>query len=226
MPVISPHQYKGKIRDLANQRFRFLTVLERESIRRRPDGSGTKIFWTCRCDCGRECVCESSNLLTGNSKSCGCFKRATRNQTHGMTGTRLYVIWVCMNGRCSNPKNLAYDDYGGRGITVCDEWRESFDAFRDWAIAHGYSDTLTIDRFPNPNGNYEPGNCRWANMTQQARNRRNTRYVNYQGARCALAELAEQFGIRVSTLAHRLGKGWDLDVALTTPVKPSSANVA
>ena len=95
------------------------------------------------------------------------------NYKHGMRHTRLYNIWRSMNQRCNNPNTINFKRYGGRGITVCDEWKDDFQAFYDWAMANGYSDELTIDRL-DPNGNYEPSNCRWATWEQQANNKRNS----------------------------------------------------
>jgi hypothetical protein len=213
---------KGKVTDLTGQRFGFLTVECIDSIRKRSDGRGTKVFWKCLCDCGQPCVCESSRLTCGVTKSCGCLKLASHNATHGQSKTRLYYIWVSMKARCCNPRNHAFADYGGRGIVVCSEWRDSFESFRDWAIGAGYSNELTLDRYPNQNGNYEPSNCRWATWPQQQRNRRNTRYVEYEGKRVPLAALAESAGIRVTTLHGRLESGWDLGIALATPVATRS----
>ena len=127
----------------------------------------------CRCDCGNETVVFKSNLLRGHTKSCGCnrSKNAKKLFTkHGLAGTRVHRIWVEMIHRCYLESDTSYKKYGARGITVCDEWRNDFKAFYDWAMSNGYSDELTIDRIDGT-GNYEPTNCRWATYKEQNLNR-------------------------------------------------------
>lgn len=157
-----------KLIDLTGRKFGRLTVLCRvPSVNKR-----TK--WKCVCECGNEIEVESYNLKTGHTNSCGCWQKeatSTANRTHGQRKTRLYRIWVCMRNRCYQKNYHAFQHYGGRGITVCDEWNNSFETFRDWAMSHGYTDNLTIDRKDNDKG-YSPENCKWSTMAEQNQNKR------------------------------------------------------
>ena len=129
--------------------------------------------WNCLCNCGNTPTVNGADLKRGRSRSCGCLQveiTVNRLTTHGYKHSRLYRIWQAMKTRCSRPSYSCYHRYGGRGICVCEEWKRSFVAFKDWALANGYSDNLSIDRINN-NGNYEPANCRWATLVEQARNK-------------------------------------------------------
>lgn len=127
--------------------------------------------WRCLCDCGNETVVYAHNLKSGNSKSCGCLHKGHSGVTHGGSRSRLHRIWCHMKDRCYNQNCKAYKWYGKLGVSVCSEWVNDFPKFREWAISNGYRDDLTIDRI-NPFGNYEPINCRWISLCEQATNKR------------------------------------------------------
>lgn len=128
------------------------------------------------------------------------------NYKHGCCGTPLYRSWYHMKSRCSNPNDKNYDIYGGRGITVCDEWRNSFETFRDWAFANGYADNLTIDRIDNDKG-YSPENCRWISIAEQQRNKSNCIYIEAFGEKHTIAEWSRIKNIPAPTLYSRVQKG-------------------
>lgn len=123
-----------------------------------------------------------------------------------LSNTKLHRTWTNMKQRCCNLQNPNFKDYGGRGITVCDEWKNDFKAFYDWSISHGYSDDLTIDRIDNDKG-YSPDNCRWATMKEQTNNKRCNIFVNVNGKEMSLKEFAKESGIKYTTLYMRYKKG-------------------
>lgn len=132
---------------------------------------------------------------------------------------RLRGVWTNMRQRCLNPKNRQYKNYGGRGITICDEWINDYSSFRDWALRSGYKQGLTIDRINNDEG-YSPENCRWATYKEQSRNTRNNRIITINGETKCLIEWAETLGISYQLVQGRLRNGWPVEKALTEPLRP------
>lgn len=200
----------GKLIDLTGQRFGRLTVIERAGA-----DSHRQMLWKCVCDCGNETIVRGHALREREICSCGCFRKE-RSRTHGLTGTRLYRIWRNMKSRCLNKNNPSYKDYGGRGIGICDEWRETFIKFYKWAMVNGYEDSLSIDRINNNKG-YSPDNCRWTEQSRQNDNKRNTRRLTYNGEIKTITEWAEELKIERALICDRLAKGWTIEETLTIP---------
>lgn len=142
-------------------------------------------------------------------------------RSHGDTGTRLHRIWQNMKARCYRKSAREYENYGGRGITVCEEWRSNYEKFKEWAINNGYADNLTIDRI-NVNGNYEPTNCRWITNKEQQNNRRDNACYEFNGETKTLAQWSEELGICYKTLQKRIRK-WGVEKAFTEPLKTENA---
>lgn len=179
------------------------------------------ILWKCRCECGGEATVTTHNLRCGNTQSCGCLHREKTKMINYKTGqykSRLYQTWINMKTRCHTPTAWEYKNYGARGIIICEEWRHDFKVFYDWAMNHGYTDELTIDRIDN-NGNYCPENCRWVDRVTQNRNQRNSRWITHNGETKHLFDWADEFGINRNTLAHRLKRGWSIEKSLETPTR-------
>lgn len=177
-------------------------------------------YWNCRCDCGVERAVKEQSLKDGSSNSCGCYHSdimhtVGRNRvTHGQSNTRLYRVYRHMICRCTNPHDIRYARYGGRGIRVCDEWN-SFEAFYQWSMLTGYDDTKSIDRIDN-NGDYRPDNCRWVSISEQANNKSTTRLIEYQGESMSIAEWAVKLGMPYKKLHKRIYSGWSPEKALST----------
>ena len=179
--------------DVTGQRFGRLIVLGDA-----PKKSGERRKVVCACDCGAEIVCEPRQLTRGKTRSCGCLqkeavaKTAATNITHGMAGTVEYNTWVKIKSRCLNPKNAKYADYGGRGIKICEAWKDSFEQFLA-DMGKRPRGKQSIDRI-DVNADYSPENCRWANHKEQARNKRSHRMVVYEGTEMPLSQACELSG--------------------------------
>jgi len=188
--------------------FHWLTVVDKASQRPR---RGQQVL--CRCRCGSSTVVYLHKLLAGIAKSCGCYRRQGFRRTHGRSESSEFAIWCKIKRRCYNPDDPAFPDYGGRGIAVCEKWRRSFSAFlADMGVRP--SRDHSIDRIDN-DGPYSPENCRWATTLQQARNKRNNRYISFNGERLTLSEWAHRLGVTHTSVAKRLESGWPIEQALT-----------
>ena len=206
----------GKFEDLTGQKFGRLTVIDRAE--KYKDGHA---MWLCRCECGNEKAILEKCLKNGKTKSCGCLRTEmliNRLTTHGLRHTRIYNIWMGIKQRCYNSKRKGFGIYGERGITMCDEWKNDFMSFYNWSMQNGYQDDLTIDRI-DVNGNYEPFNCRWATVIEQANNMRTNRFLTYNDETHTMAEWGKILNISDCTLYSRLKRGWSVEKTLTTPLK-------
>ena len=203
------------LKDLTGQKFARWTVIGRAQNDKRGQAQ-----WHCVCECGNTSIVGGKDLRLGKSRSCGCLQKDTASITsrkHGKSNSRLFHIWTAMRSRCYNHSVQHYCLYGGRGITVCDEWKNSFESFYEWAINNGYADNLSIDRI-DVNGNYEPSNCRWADDRTQARNKRNPHLIEFRGEKKMLIEWTEILGLNYYMIRSRLQKGnWTVEEAFTTP---------
>lgn len=198
-----------RFQNLAGRRFDRLLVL-RYAGKSSPSHGPPRPLWLCRCDCGAERVVVAGHLRSGHTRSCGC-----RQTIHGGTDTPEHLAWSDIKARCCNPGHASYPDYGGRGITVCDRWRNSFPAFLE-DVGPRPSPSHSVGRVNNDRG-YEPGNVTWQTATEQMNNRRNSRRLTFRGETLTLSQWAARLGVSRSRIQNRLDRGWTVEEAFTLP---------
>ena len=210
---------KHNFKDITGSDFGYWHVVSRA-----PNDKDGNTYWNCQCVCGTERVISGHNLRRGYTTNCGCMTKKLLSESHIKHGgssiyatsenTKLYKVWNSMRSRCKNETSQSYSYYGGRGINICEEWDNSFEAFRKWSLDNGYKIGLTIDRI-NVNGDYCPENCRWVDRVTQANNTTRTRYVTYNGETRTIKEWSEITGINYNTLVGRLYRyHWPVEDAL------------
>lgn len=174
-------------------------------------GKSNALAYMCKCSCGTVKVVNGQKLRNGESRSCGCLK-TEMHTTHGdsANGSRLYRIWENMKQRCTNPCNSNYHRYGGRGISICEEWLNSYTAFKAWAMQNGYRDSLTLDRIDN-DSNYCPDNCRWATRAMQDQNKRQSVIIKIGSVKKCATAWAREYGLKPGTVRSRIHYGWSTD---------------
>lgn len=188
----------GQICNLNGLRFGRLTVVGFSGLNKH-----RKATWNCLCDCGKSVIVVGASLTNGSTKSCGCYEIETkqgRNATHGLRKHDLYKTWLNIKSRCYNSNNSHYKYYGKKGIGMCDDWRNNFKSFYDWAINNGWERGLSIERIDNSK-QYEPENCKWIDMCKQSQNRTTNHYVvDKNGNVYTIAEISRKTDINVHTL--------------------------
>lgn len=220
-PIIVPIPANAKFKNRIDERYGELLVVGYAGHRPVGKRKTGYAFWLCQCDCGETSVLRGSALVTGNTTSCGKCDYGKRRRRHGYAPMGRvkpeYVVWERMRSRCENRSDKYFHHYGGRGISVCARW-QLFDNFIA-DMGPRPSNRHSIDRYPNNDGNYEPGNCRWATAKMQQRNKRNNHYITFQGKVLCLQEWSEVTGIPRSALRTRIRDGWSTARMLTTPVR-------
>lgn len=207
---------KRNIIEMTGLRFGRLVVLRRDG--NSPCGSAK---WLCKCDCGKEVSVTGTCLRRGGTVSCGCYGADIRKSfgvKHGKSYTRIYSIYSKIIQRCYNKNSKLYKNYGYRGITMCDEWRNNFQAFYDWAMANGYTDKLSIDRIDNYKG-YSPDNCRWLTPKEQGRNLRRSVYLTINGETKLLMDWCTENNLNIQTVRNRVARGVPSELLLEKSLK-------
>lgn len=196
----------AKYMDLTGHRYGKLVVLEYVGR-----NTSNRPLWKCQCDCGKMHIASTLDLRNGDTISCGCHKAkclSNAMKKHGYSTERLYTKWKGIHQRCYNPKCQMYKYYGGKGVQMCEEWKTDYTKFREWAYANGFDENAkgydqTLDRI-DCDGNYEPSNCRWTDMTTQSRNRGFTRKVTYRGEYLHIFTLADKYHLSHDNLYRRI----------------------
>ncbi len=199
----------GKREDLTGLRFGRLEVVEYNGL------ANGKTCWLVRCDCGSEKIVRSDHIKSGATKSCGCLSKEItikRSTTHGMSNTSIHDIWVNMKQRCLNKKSTRYSNYGGRGISICDRWLNSFENFYEDMGELGKG--LSLDRIDNNKGYYKE-NCQWSDKSQQANNKRNNVLITFKGETMSISQWERKLNINKGALDVRIRRGWSIERALT-----------
>ena len=206
-------------KDLTGKKFGYLTIVERVQ-----NAKNGKARWKCMCDCGNETIVTSTDIMAGHTSSCGCKKYESHNKRHGMTKTELHNKWCSMKERCFCESSKAYKRYGARGITVCDEWKNSFESFMEWSYSHGYEYGLSIDRIDNSKG-YSPDNCRWVKWEEQAGNRTNNIKITFNGKTQNLKKWCTELGKDYLFIRQRIIRdGMTFEEAISTPKMESRSH--
>ena len=220
----------SKVEDMVNQKFGRLTVLHR--VENKIYKNSQRSQWLCECSCENKTQIKVTrdSLKSGNTKSCSCLqteiqkeRAIDRNTTHGYGNSRIYKTLKNMKRRCYNPKCEAYENYGKRGIKVCDEWLSSVESFYNWAISNGYDDNLTIERI-DVNGNYSPENCCWIPQSKQNLNRRNSINITIDNITKNLVDWAKEFNINQNTIKGRYQQGVPIE-DLFKPIDKSKSRI-
>ena len=223
------------IEDFIGKKFGKLTIVgfshKKQKFASGGKKNGNDFYYNCECDCGGKTTSRLADLKNGKAISCGCY-RIERTKEHNkkynianLWETKLYKIYSKMKDRCYNTNNKRYKDYGGRSITVCDEWKNNFQVFYDWAMSNGYEEGLSIDRINN-DGNYEPNNCRFVNSVIQNNNKRNNYYITYKGKTQSAKQWADELCINYRTLKSRLViLKWSAERALLTPINSNKTKL-
>lgn len=202
-----------RYKDLKNKKFGNLMPISMEYVK------GKRAFWKCLCDCGNEKIIRADHLISGHTQSCGCISKSTHKATHSKhnkSDTKLYKIWSSIKQRCFYEKSTNYKNYGGRGISICKEWKDNFQSFYDWSISSGYKEGLSIDRV-DVNGIYCPENCRWATIIEQSNNKRNNVIIEFNGVKKPLNYWEQKTGLSREIIYKRIRRGWEVKDALSKP---------
>lgn len=207
------------LKDLTGMKFHNLTI-----IKRLPNTIDGSAMWECLCDCGNITAARGKNIRNGAVKSCGCLRKIPYNKTHGMSKSRLYKEWAGIKARCCYKSAKKEKSYGGRGISICEEWKNSFDSFKLWALKNGYNDSLTIERI-DFNGDYCPDNCRWIPFSEQCNNKRSNIIITYNGKTQTLSQWCKELCLDYKLVNSRIKKlGWSFEKSISEPVKSKRSN--